>query len=41
MSKKERCQTLKTIMNSLEDVDLSDKKGGRFYFTMHMTKAGV
>lgn len=30
-------ETMKSIFNSVEGVDLHEKKGGRFYYTMHLS----
>ena len=31
-------QTMKEIMNSMDGVELTEKKGGRFHFRLHLTE---
>ena len=35
---KDQCRTVKSLMESLEDIELREKKGSKFYYRLHMTK---
>ncbi len=35
---KDQCRTVKSLMETLEDVELREKKGSKFYYKLHMTK---
>ncbi len=35
---KDQCRTVKGLMETLEDVEIHEKKGSQFYYRLHLTK---
>ena len=35
---KDQCRTVKSLMETLEDVEIHEKKGSQFYYKLHLTK---